>query len=339
MSKKHSNISVFVPHIGCPNQCSFCNQFLITSCHKAPNEGDIEKAVSVAKASRNYDPKTTELAFFGGSFTAINREYMLRLLKAAHGFVQSGDISGIRISTRPDAVDREIIGILNEYGVTAVELGAQSMCDNVLKANRRGHTVRDIENASRLIKEAGFSLGLQMMTGLYGSDSETDIMSAQRIIALNPDTVRIYPTITLKGTHLEALFKSGEYCPPTLYDTVDLVAKLLLMFKKENINVIRTGLHSIEENAYVAGPWHPAFKELCDSVIYKWEILKHPKGNYTCFVPRGEISKAVGQGKQNINELKKHGYSLTFKECDELAVYEIRMCKESAVKFNSDTRL
>lgn len=339
MSKKHSNISVFVPHIGCPNQCSFCNQFLITSCHKAPNENDIEKAVSVAKASRNYDPKTTELAFFGGSFTAINREYMLRLLKAAYTFVQNGDISGIRISTRPDAVDSEIIKILKSFGVTAVELGAQSMCDEVLKLNRRGHSVKDIENASRLIKEAGFSLGLQMMTGLYGSDSETDIMSAQRIIALNPDTVRIYPTITLKGTHLETLFKSGEYCPPTLYDTVNLVAKLLLMFKKENINVIRTGLHSIEENAYVAGPWHPAFKELCDSVIYKWEILKHPKENYTCFVPRGEISKAVGQGKQNINELKKHGYSLTFKECDDLAVYEIRMCKESAVKFNSDTRL
>lgn len=339
MSKKHSNISVFVPHIGCPNQCSFCNQFLITSCHKAPNENDIEKAVSVAKASRNYDPKTTELAFFGGSFTAINREYMLRLLKAAYTFVKNGDISGIRISTRPDAVDKEIIRVLKEYGVTAVELGAQSMSDEVLKLNRRGHSVKDVENASRLIKEAGFSLGLQMMTGLYGSDSETDIMSAQRIIALNPDTVRIYPTITLKGTHLETLFKSGEYCPPTLDDTVNLVAKLLLMFKKENINVIRTGLHSIEENAYVAGPWHPAFKELCDSVIYKWEILKHPKGNYTCFVPRGEISKAVGQGKQNINELKKHGYSLTFKECDDLAVYEIRMCKESAVKFNSDTRL
>ena len=339
MSKKHSNISVFVPHIGCPNQCSFCNQFSITSCHTAPNEGDIEKAVSVAKSSKNYDPKTTELAFFGGSFTAIDREYMLRLLKAAHTFVQNGDISGIRVSTRPDAVDSEIIKILKSFGVTAVELGAQSMCDEVLKANRRGHTVRDIENASRLIKEAGFSLGLQMMTGLYKSSSQTDISAAEKIIALNPDTVRIYPTITLKGTHLETLFKSGEYCPPTLDDTVDLVAKLLLMFKKENINVIRTGLHSIEENPNVAGPWHPAFKELCDSAIYKWEILKHPKGNYTCFVPRGEISKAVGQGKQNINELKKHGYSLTFKECDDLSVYEIRMCKESAVKFNSDTRL
>ncbi len=339
MSKKHSNISVFVPHIGCPNQCSFCNQFSITACHTAPNENDIINAVKVAKNSKNYNPETTELAFFGGSFTAIDREYMLRLLKTAYSVLKNGDISGIRISTRPDAVNGEIIEILKSHGVTAVELGAQSMCDNVLKLNRRGHTVREVEKASKLIKDAGLSLGFQMMTGLYGSDSKTDIFSAEKIIALNPDTVRIYPTITLKGTHLEALFKSGEYCPPTLTDAVETVATLLLMFKKENINVIRTGLHSIEENAYVAGPWHPAFKELCDSVIYKREILKHAKGNYTCFVPKGEISKAVGQGRQNINELKKHGYNITFKECDDLAAYEIRMCKESAVKFNSDTRL
>ncbi len=339
MSKKHSNISVFVPHIGCPNQCSFCNQFSITACTKAPDENDVIKAVNVAKNSKNYNPETTELAFFGGSFTAIPREYMLRLLTVANTLLQKGDISGIRISTRPDAVDGEIIGILKEYGVTAVELGAQSMCDAVLKANRRGHTVRDVENASHLIKAAGFSLGLQMMTGLYKSSYETDISAAEKIIALKPDTVRIYPTITLKGTHLEALFKSGEYCPPTLEETTELVAKLLLMFKKENINVIRTGLHAINEEDYIAGPWHPAFKELCDSQIYKWEILKHPSGKYTCFVKKGEISKAVGQLKQNINQLKKQGYDITFKECDEMAVYEIRMCKESAVKFNSDTRL
>ena len=328
MSKKHSNISVFVPHIGCPNKCSFCNQFSITACSKAPDEKDIINAVEVAKGSKNYDPETTELAFFGGSFTAIDREYMVSLLKAAHTFVESGDISGIRVSTRPDAVNSEILKILKSYGVTAIELGAQSMSDEVLKLNRRGHTAKDIETASRLIKEEGFSLGLQMMTGLYGSNAQTDILSAEKIIALNPDTVRIYPTITLKGTHLEELFKNREYCPPTLDDTVDLVAKLLLMFKKENINVIRTGLHSIDEEAYIAGPWHPAFKELCDSVIYKWEILKHPKGSYTCFVKRGELSKAVGQSRKNLNELKKCGYNLAFSECEDLAVYEIRMCKE-----------
>lgn len=339
MSKKHSNISVFVPHVGCPNCCSFCNQFSITGCVKAPAENDVINAVNVAKASKNYDGKTTELAFFGGSFTAIDREYMLSLLKVAYTFVLQGDISGIRISTRPDAINEEILNLLKQYGVTAVELGAQSMSNEVLSLNRRGHTAGDVEKASKLIKEFGFSLGLQMMTGLYGSDKDSDLFTAEEIIRLKPDTVRIYPTITLKNTFLETLFKNGDYLPPTLQETVETVAKLLLRFKEENVNVIRTGLHSIDEGSFVAGPWHPAFKELCESEIYKWEILKHEKGSYTCFVPKGEISKAVGQGRKNINDLKKQGYFLTFKECEELSKYEIRMCKESAVKFNTDTRL
>lgn len=339
MSKKHSNVSVFVPHVGCKNCCSFCNQFSITGCQNVPNENDVINAVNVAKSSKNYDAKTTEIAFFGGSFTAIERAYMLSLLKAAYSFVQNGDVSGIRISTRPDAIDEEVLRVLKSYGVTAIELGAQSMCDKVLNLNRRGHTAKDVEKASKLIKEFGFSLGLQMMTGLYGSNKDTDLFTAEEIIRLKPETVRIYPTITLKNTLLEKLFESGDYLPPTLEETVETVAKMLLRFKEENINVIRTGLHSVDENSFVAGPWHPAFKELCDSRIYKWEILKHEKGKYTCFVPKGEISKAVGQNKENVNDLKKQGYFLTFKECEKLFKYEIRMCKESAVKFNTDTRI
>ena len=156
MSKKHSNISIFVPHIGCPNKCSFCNQRYITGTSSAPNAADVEKAVITAVKSKKYDPSTTEIAFFGGSFTAINRNYMLSLLEAASSFVRIGLVSGIRISTRPDAIDDEILMLLKEYNVTAIELGAQSFNNHVLKMNNRGHTAKDTETAATLIKKYGF---------------------------------------------------------------------------------------------------------------------------------------------------------------------------------------
>ena len=172
MSIKHSNISIFVPHIGCPNKCSFCNQRYITGTCKAPNADDVENAVITAVKSKKYDPKTTEIAFFGGSFTAINRNYMISLLEAASSFVRIGLVNGIRISTRPDAIDDEILMLLKEYNVTAIELGAQSFNNYVLKMNNRGHTAQDTEEAARLIRKHGFELGLQIMTGLYADDNE-----------------------------------------------------------------------------------------------------------------------------------------------------------------------
>ncbi|MBO5020232.1 MAG: radical SAM protein, partial [Clostridia bacterium] len=161
MSAVHSNISIFVPHIGCPNKCSFCNQRYITGVCKAPREKDVVSAVAAAKKSPKYNPETTEIAFFGGSFTAINRNYMMGLLEVAYRFVKSGDVKGIRISTRPDAIDEEILEILKAHGVTAIELGAQSLVARVLKMNNRGHTAQDVVNASKLIREHGFELGLQ----------------------------------------------------------------------------------------------------------------------------------------------------------------------------------
>ena len=230
MSLKHSNISIFVPHIGCPHQCSFCNQFSITGSVKAPNPEDIVLAVNDAKKSKFYDPKSTELAFFGGSFTAIDINYQKHLLEAGYKHIKKGDISGIRISTRPDAINEDILIMLKNYGVTAIELGAQSMCDDVLIANNRGHSSKDVEIAGELIKSYGFSLGLQMMTGLFCDSAERDIYTAEKIISLNPDTVRIYPTIVLEGTRLSSLVKEGKFTPPSLEDTIDLVVKLLEMF-------------------------------------------------------------------------------------------------------------
>ena len=326
MSLKHSNISIFVPHIGCPHQCSFCNQFSITGSVKAPNTDDVDCAVLTAQKSKAYNPKTTELAFFGGSFTAIDIEYQKQLLEAGYKHIKSGNISGIRISTRPDVINESILSMLKNYGVTAIELGAQSMCDDVLIANNRGHLGADVEKSSLLIKEFGFSLGLQMMTGLYNDSAKKDIYTAERIVCLKPDTVRIYPTIVLKGTRLETFVNEGVFTPPSLDSTIDLVVQLLDIFKKANIPVIRTGLHTIDENDYVAGPWHPAFKELCESRIFRNKILKYPKGKYTFLVNPKDVSKAIGQKRENIIYLKEKGYDICIKSDLNILENEIRMC-------------
>lgn len=298
----HANISIFVPHLGCPHQCSFCNQRHITGCKSLPKTTDVDEAVNIAISSSKYNKDNTEIAFFGGSFTAIEREYMLELLSAASKYVNNGTVAGIRISTRPDCIDKEILEILKNYGVTSIELGAQSMLDSVLIANNRGHLSGDIVYASKLIKEFGFSLGLQMMTGLYKSSEADDYLTAEKIIELKPNTVRIYPTITIKNTYLESLYKKGQYIPQTLEDAVSLVTKLEDMFINNNITVIRIGLHTIEADSYVAGPWHPAFRELCESYRFKNKLNNVLKENtsYIIYVSGADVSKIIGQNRSNI---------------------------------------
>lgn len=313
MSGRHANISVFVSHIGCPNMCSFCDQRHITGTAKVPSEEDISSAVAIAKKTSGYDPKKTEIAFFGGSFTAIERKYMLSLLKCAKQFIDDGSVFGIRISTRPDAIDEERLDLLKAYGVTSIELGAQSLNDRVLKMNERGHSSEDVIKASEMIKKYGFSLGLQMMTGLYSSSEDDDTETLRGIISLCPETLRIYPTIVLKDTRLAELYKSGVYRPQTLEEAVNLSVKLLDMLKPTEINLIRLGLHSIEKNSYVAGPWHPSFSELCTSRQMLKQVLDMlygaPCGDYNLRVRARDVSKMVGQKKCNINILREHGYN------------------------------
>lgn len=330
MSKAHSNISIFVPHIGCPNKCSFCNQRYITGSCWAPCAADVENAVAAAKGSRNFDSKTAEIAFFGGSFTAINRNYMTALLKAAEQFVKDGTVKGIRISTRPDAIDDDILTLLKEYGVTSIELGAQSMNDRVLRMNNRGHTSGDVEKASRLIREYGFELGLQMMTGLYGDSDNSAVKTAERLIALKPDTVRIYPTIVLKDTDLAALYADNIYKPQTLDSAIKLAARLYKMFEDSGIRVIRLGLHSIEEEAYIAGPWHPAFSELCQSQIMLTGVLSSltEKGKYNIKVAKSAVSKMTGQGRKNIIFLKSRGYDCRVSVDEKLSGLDFKLERE-----------
>lgn len=323
----HSNISVFVPHIGCPCKCSFCNQFSITEQIFIPHEKDVDNAVEIALNSKKYDPENGEIAFFGGSFTAINRDYMTELLSAAKKHIDMGHAKGIRISTRPDCIDNDVLNLLKAYGVTAIELGAQSMRDEVLKANNRGHNSDDVYNAAELIKKYDFELGLQMMTGLYMDNDEGAEFTANEFVKINPETVRVYPTIVLENTELARFYKNGEYEPQSVEAAVELCARLLLLFEKNNINVIRLGLHSIDMSKYVAGPWHPAFSELCENRIYR-DIISTQLGekvNYTVYVAEGEMSKAVGQKKSNILFFKDNGYNLKFKEDLSLSARDIRI--------------
>lgn len=330
MSHKHANISIFVPHIGCPNKCSFCNQRYITGTFKAPRAKDVELAVLEAVKSPKFNPETTEIAFFGGSFTAINRNYMMRLLRVASRFVNDGIVKGIRISTRPDAIDDEILILLKEYGVTAIELGAQSLNDRVLKMNNRGHTANAVFKASEKIKEYGFELGLQIMTGLYADNDNSAIRTAEKIIEIKPDTVRIYPTIVLKDTDLAALYDDSKYSPQTLDGAVNLAAKLYKMFTNAGIRVIRLGLHSIEEEAYIAGPWHPAFSELVQSQIMLNEAISKitENGDYIIYVNKSDISKMIGQKRSNLQFLESKGISCKVRAQEGIDRLEIKIERE-----------
>ena len=199
---KHINVSVFVPHAGCPHQCSFCNHRSISGAKSQPTAQDVRDAALVAMRSSPEGIKDGEIAFFGGSFTAIDPDYRLALLKTAHAACETYGFAGIRCSTRPDAIDDERLTVLKQYGVTAIELGAQSMDGEVLLLNRRGHTAKDVENAARLIRAYGFELGLQMMTGLPGDSDAKTMKTVERLLALKPNTMRIYPTIVLENTPL-----------------------------------------------------------------------------------------------------------------------------------------
>lgn len=327
----HNNISIFVPHKGCPNDCSFCNQRAISGQMTSATPKDVEDAVETA-IKYKVDPKNTEIAFFGGSFTAIEREDMLSLLTAAKHFLDIYKFKGIRISTRPDCINKDILLTLKNYGVTAIELGAQSMNDDVLLANRRGHTADDVRKASKLIKEYGFELGLQMMTGLYKSDSKRDEQTALEIIKIKPDTVRIYPTVVLKNTHLGYLQEIGEYIAPTAEESAPFCARLLQLFEENNIKVIKLGLHSSEtvEGDMMGGAYHPAFRELCEGHIYLAKILeklsdKDKNQQYVIYVNKKVLSKAKGQQKRNEKALKNKGFHCIIKGKENLEEFDIEV--------------
>lgn len=333
---KHINVALFVVHKGCPHMCSFCNQKSISGSQRELTPSDVHSAARTAIASLSENEASGgEIAFFGGSFTMVEREYMISLLEAAYEYVGKGIFKGIRISTRPDGITHEICGILKKHGVTAVELGAQSLDDRVLCLNERGHTAKQVENAVLMLKEYGFEVGLQMMTGLYGSEDADSIATAEKILELMPDTVRIYPTVVIKGTKLCELMESGEFVPKGIPETVDLCAKIIPMFENAGIKIIRVGLHSggnVEED-YAGGAYHPALRELCEGRIYYNNALslleKNGKGSYILNVNTREISKMTGQKKENLLKLREKGYDCTVRGAEGLEKYEVEIKRYS----------
>jgi len=329
---KHKNIAIFIPHLGCGHKCVFCDQKQISGTAWPPSDDEAEAVIKGAYEMLS-DGDGAEIAFFGGSFTGIKRKYMLSLLTAANKYILSdGRIKGIRISTRPDLIDTEILDLLTEYKVTAIELGAQSMDDGVLDVVRRGHDADAVVKAAKLIKLRAVEFGLQMMTGLPEASFESDIKTALDFVKLRPDTVRIYPAIVVKGTELEDMYNSGAYLPLSVDEAVERCVALVKIFEEEDVKIIRMGLHADEslENGYVAGPYHPAFRELVEGAMMKEAAIgafeKMPcdfeleEKNVTISVAPGYKSKMIGQKRCNAKFFIERYkiISFTVKEDDEL---------------------
>ena len=306
--KRHANIPVFIPHLGCPNQCVFCNQRTISGVQNFDPD-DLTDIIENALSTIDADYEV-EIAFFGGSFTGIDRELMVSLLKTARHYINIGRVDSIRCSTRPDYIDEEILAILKEYGVKTIELGLQSSNEEVLEKSKRGHSRDDEMRACRLIVEAGFDLIGQMMIGLPGSTIENELETARFIISVGAVGARIYPTVVFRDTELCHMAQSGEYTPLSLDDAVKRSARVFSELIGAGVRVIRVGLCASEnlasDDTYYAGPNHSALGELVLNQIYYDKIFSEAKkltllnsDTLKVLVPVGELSKAVGQKKRN----------------------------------------
>ncbi len=331
---KHANIPIFIPHLGCPNDCVFCNQRSISGKLTFREEGvkkEIEDALNtIAKR------KKTEIAFFGGSFTGIERSLMCRLLALAKHYVDSGRVHGIRLSTRPDYIDDEVLSLLKSYGVTAIELGLQSMDDGVLLLSKRGHDSSCAKRACRLVKGYGFELVGQMMIGLPGSDAEKERATAVRLCELAVDAARIYPTVVFRKTELCEMAERGEYLPLTLDDAINRTKIALDVCDRHGIPCIRIGLCASEnlsspEEVY-GGANHSALGELAMGELFYDRICEalDQKGqtegkNVLLSVPAGAVSKVIGQKGRNRERICKKYLlnSLKVLEKNEILGYNI----------------
>ncbi|MBE6992449.1 MAG: radical SAM protein [Ruminococcaceae bacterium] len=307
---KQKIIPIFVPHLGCPCACVFCNQRRISGV-TAETTADMVKS-EIEAALERIGSEAAQVAFYGGSFTAIDTEKQESLLAAAHEYVKAGKVTSIRISTRPDAIDEDVISRLKRYCVDTVELGCQSMNDEVLRLSKRGHDGAVCEKAAMMLKNAGFKVILQIMTGLPGDDGSQSLETAARVVDIKPDGVRIYPTVVVRDTELFDLWEAGVYKEHTVNDAVELCAVLCGLFDKAGIPIIRLGLNPTEElsgGAAAAGAYHPALGELVRSRMWLKRLRQLLDGkelpqDIVITVPKGAVSLCVGQKKANIECLK-----------------------------------
>lgn len=317
--KKIYIIPIFVPHLGCPNDCVFCNQKSISGQTKQVTKEDVKNTIEEHLKYIKPENAKIEVAFFGGSFTAIDEAKQIELLQAANKYILDGTVDSIRISTRPDYINKKILKRLKKYHVKTIELGVQSSNDYILKKTGRGHDFKDVIKASKLIKWHGFILGHQMMVGLPESTKLDDINTAKALIKLKPKIVRIYPVLVIKNTKLEKSYNKGDYKALTVVQAVETCKELVKLFTKKNIDVIRIGLQptdtisdsSKEESEVVAGPFHPAFRQLVESglwydvIVGKIKKLNVKVKEVVITVNPVDVNNVIGHKKENIINLKK----------------------------------
>ncbi len=317
--RKQYNIPIFIPHVGCKNECTFCNQRKISGQTKMITEDELRKTIEEYLDSFKDKKAYKEIAFFGGSFTGIDIEDQERLLKVANEYIKDKRIDGIRISTRPDYIDKKILKMLKKYNVKSIELGVQSTNDYILNRCKRGHTFADIKKASKLIRRYRFNLGHQMMIGLPDSTKIDEINTAKNLIKLKPKMIRIYPVLVIKDTELENEYLKGTYKPIPLAQAVETCKELVYMFDKKKIDIIRIGLQNTDNitdpqangSDVIAGPYHPAFGQLVeDSIWYDCIVNKIKKisakvKEVEIKVNKQDVCNVIGHKKSNILKLKE----------------------------------
>ncbi len=308
-------VPIFIPYQGCPHRCVFCEQEKITSQRrqlfgKEYVEQILNKAIHADGFSARRRP---EIAFYGGTFTSLPLARMQALLEASKPFIEQGYFSSIRVSTRPDALDEIRLTAMKDHGVTTVELGAQSMDNNVLGLSKRGHTAEDTIKAVQLLQKSGFRVGVQLIPGLPGDSEDIFYSTITKVIALRPDMVRLYPAVVIRGTELATLYEKGLYKPLGLDNAVEICMESCVRLEEQGIPVIRIGLMSspslLEEGQIMAGPWHPAFGFLVRSGIYQRSIESDLPGpgeaeNIKILVSAREVPLIRGYKNQGLKVIK-----------------------------------
>ncbi|MEG0296044.1 MAG: radical SAM protein [Clostridium sp.] len=309
MHKRTVIIPVFISHQGCPHQCVFCNQDRIAGKADEIREKQVREIIEEYLTTIDSNKCIIEVSFFGGTFTAIPVELQKELLSVAHEYKLKGKIHKIRMSTRPDAINKYILDYLKEYTVDIIELGVQSLNDEILKMAGRGHSVYDVEKSSELIREYGITLGHQIMPGLPGDTLEIDLETCKKSISLKPDIVRIYPALVIKDTPMEVMHSRGEYVPYTLEEAIDASKMMVKLYTDAGVNVIRVGLQGTDTIALgkdvVDGPFHPAFRELVESNLIIDNILSRvSQEKHICIeINSKDLSKLYANKKQYFNSL------------------------------------
>jgi histone acetyltransferase (RNA polymerase elongator complex component) len=325
MQKKHFTISIFIPQLACPFQCVYCNQRCISGRIKEPTEEEVVSTIEQHLSTIPDGWSEIEVGFFGGTFTGLPKGKQENYLKLVQPYIKKRKVQGIRISTRPDYIHADNLKLLKDHHVTTIELGAQSMDDEVLRLSGRGHTVEDTINASKLIRQNGFSLGLQMMLGLPGDTLERSIKTAEAICALKANNTRIYPALVINGTELKKLYHEKKYFPLSLEDAVEWAKEVYKVFDKNKVTVLRMGLHPseglISGESLAAGPFHISFGELVMTSLWK-EVLekidKTEKENLVITVAPDQFNYAIGHKAENKKMLREIFRTVRFTTHDSL---------------------